>query len=217
MEMSADMIGFIKDWAVNIVMLVLFIVMTEMLLPGGKIKKYANLMTGTVLIIAIIDPFAGFFSKGFDFSASQTAAARTMDRNEIEKAGKLLEEEQVKQTTELYRRKIIEQIEQHAMEVEGVADAEADVIINEDHMSETFGEIKRIYISVGVDRAGERQTSSDSAPAVEKVGRIRIGNPQSRGDFGKTIDSRLEAQLADRIGQVFGVSRDNIVISQIQR
>jgi stage III sporulation protein AF len=217
MEVADDLIGFIKNWAVNIVILVLFIVMTEMLLPSGRIKKYANLITGTVLIIAIIDPLMGLIGKNFDFSVSQTAAAMTMDKKEIEKAGKLLEEEQVKQTTELYRKKIIEQIEHHSREVEGVVDAKADVIINEDYESETFGEIKRIYVEAEIDRPGGQQPSSADIPAVEKVGMIRIGDREIREDQSTVDDSRLEAELADRIEYIFGVSRDNIIISQIQR
>jgi stage III sporulation protein AF len=234
------MLGFIKDWTVNIVMMVLFVVIVEMLLPRGRMKKYVNLLTGTILIIVIIEPLTGLFGQNFDFSAAQTAAAGNIDRREIEKASKLLEEEQLRQTTELYRRRIIEQITQSAKEVEGVKDAQADVIINEDHDSEYFGEIKRIYITVymrgnaGADtKAG---SNGDSKPAsmdstasrkddsaregtikVDRIESIRTGGMDG-DDSGSTVyDAGLERRLTERIGEIFGVETGSIIVKQIQR
>ncbi len=233
------MLDFIKEWTVNIVMLVLFIVIIEMLLPRGKMKKYVNLLTGTILIIVIIEPITGLFGKDFDFTASQTAAASNIDKKEIEKAGKLLEEEQLRQTIELYRSRVIEQIAQSAREVEGVKDAQADIIINEDHESEYFGEIKRIYINAVVentakegssDAAGGNKEGKDSV-AVKKVESIKVGGHTGSDpgsvidDSGSVIDDSgsviydagLGERLTSRIGEVFGVDKEKIIIKQIQR
>ena len=140
------MLEFLKAWAINIVTIVLFVVMIEILLPRSKMKKYVSLLTSTILMIAIINPIIGLFGQKFDFSLSQMSTARNLDKREIENASKLLEEEQIKQTIELYRNRITEQISQSAREVEGVKDAQADIIINEDYESANFGEIKRVYI-----------------------------------------------------------------------
>lgn len=235
------MLDFLKEWTINIVMLVLFIVIIEMLLPRGKMKKYVNLLTGTILIIVIIEPITGLFGRNFDFTAAQTASAGNIDKKEIEKAGKLFEEEQLKQTTELYRSRIIEQIVQHAMEVEGVEDAQADVIINDDPESEYFGEIKRIYINAVLDgkdtaragsgSSGNGKTASNegtasgggvsigrkSSIAVEKVGSIKTGGSAGDDSESAVYDAGLNRRLTDRIEEVFGVEKDNIVIKQIQR
>jgi len=240
------MIGFIKDWAVNIVTLVLLITMMEMLLPKGKIKKYINLMTGTILIIAIVEPVIGLFGKGFDFTASQAASAMNLDRREIEKISSMIEEEQVKQTVVLYRNRLIDQIERQVQEVDGVIDAKADIIINEDYNSESFGKIKRIYIQVytrndgkgGQNEPGASGTVSDDGslvpnedggpsdaidiPVVDKIEKIRVWNKRSHTSEDKAgMDdadfSVLKSRLADRVEDVFGVSRDNIIISHLQR
>lgn len=244
--MVIEMIGFIKNWAINIVTLVLFITMMEMLLPKGRVKKYINLLTGTILIIAIVEPLTGIWGKGFDFSASQTMSAMNMDRIEIEKTGHMLEQEQIRQTVALYRGRIIEQIERQAREVEGVLDAEADVIINEDYNSESFGEIKRIYIQVYTEGGnngqsagspenrgtsdGDRLSETDgmgksasiNTSVINKIGKIRVGNRNSdisddRTNMGDADSSNLKTRITDRIEGVFGVSRDNIIISQLQR
>ena len=129
------MVDFIRQWIVNIVTLVLFIVLIEMLLPSGKMKKYAGLVTGTILIIAIISPLLGLFGKNFDFAALQTMSSNTLDKLQVEKDSKLLEKKQMEQIVEVYRTKIIEQLEENAKEVEGVGQVKADVIFNEDYQS----------------------------------------------------------------------------------
>ncbi len=215
------MTDFFKNWTINIVMLALFIVIIEMLLPGGKMKKYVGLLTGTILIIAIIEPIIGLFGKSFDFSAAQTTTAGIISRKEIEQAGKLLEEEQLRQTVELYRGRIIEQIEYFAAEVDGVADAQADIIINEDPDSENFGQIKRIYINAVLD-IGEQAGESNSAGGrtaikIEKIGSINTGGAV-REDSGSTVyDQGLERRLSERISEVFGVGKENIIIKQMKR
>jgi stage III sporulation protein AF len=244
------MLDFLKDWTINIVMLVLFIVIIEMLLPKGKMKKYVNLLTGTILIIVIIEPITGLFGKNFDFAASQAMASGNIDKKEIEKAGKLLEEEQLKQTLELYRKRIIEQITLSAEEVEGVKEAQADVIINEDPGSEYFGEIKRIYINAvmeGKDQDADGSTADmksaskggtapdgedtntgsipsekddigkEAAITVERVENIKVGGLTWNDPDSVVYDAGLNRRLSDRIGEVFGVESENIIIKQIQR
>lgn len=230
------MLEFIKSWSVNIVVLVMFIVISEMLLPKGRMKKYVNLVTGTILVIAIIEPVTGLFGKPFDFSHYQTAAAGRIDKKEIEAASIMFEEEQIKQTVRLYRDRLIEQIEYQAREVEGVKDAKADVILNEDHDSPLFGEIKRIYIEAEVggepeDRSGQddrggsvasgksRSANGEkpdpvSIPGIREIDRIKVGN-QVNLPVEKVIDMKVEEKLSERIENVFGISREQIIITQV--
>ena len=152
---------FIKQWVIQIVALVLFIVMVEMLLPTGKMKKYVGLVTGTILIISIISPLIPLLGKNYDFTAIQTTNSNAFDKLQVGKDSKLLEDEQMKQIVEVYRKKIIEQLEQNAKEIDGVDQVKADIIFNEDFNSETFGEIKRAYLEI---------TTIDKTPGAAGTG-----------------------------------------------
>ena len=44
------MIEFIKNWVVNTVTIVMLIILIEMLIPSGKMKKIVNLVTGFILV-----------------------------------------------------------------------------------------------------------------------------------------------------------------------
>jgi stage III sporulation protein AF len=233
------MIEFIRQWVINIVTLVLFIVIVEMLLPGGKMKKYISLVTGTILIIVIINPLIGLTGKKFDFTASQTKNSGLLEKAQIKKEGKNLEQAQLNQIVEVYRKNIIDQLEQNAEEIDGVKDARADVIINEDYQSAAFGEIKRAYISITADDNKYKGGPDSSAPGsgrevkdssaagtkeggngngvvpVEKVQTVKIGSATSGGQTSGRCDPKLRGLLEERISRVFGVERQNIVITQV--
>jgi stage III sporulation protein AF len=245
------MIEFTKQWVINIVALVLFIVMFEMLLPTGKMKKYINLITGTILIIAIISPLTGFLGKNADLTALQVSNSNNLDRLQVEKESKILEKEQMKQIVDVYRTKIIEQLEQNAEEVEGIKRAYADVIFNEDYNSKNFGEIKRAYIEIipesesandnkggSSSKAAAGDSSSQAAigdsstqeaisvdsvsvegdSSLKPVGQVRkvnIGDKTDTGGILENCDPSIKKKLEERINGVFGISSDNIVISQV--
>lgn len=221
------MIDFTKQWVINIVTLVLFIVMFEMLLPTGRMKKYVGLVTGTILIIAIISPLISLLDRNIDFMALQTSNSNALDRLQVEKESKLLEEEQMKQIVEVYRQKIIEQLEQNAKEVDGVKQAKADIIFNEDYNSKTFGEIKRAYLEItpeggdssptGGDGSSKRGDSSPETKPVARVEQVTVREIKKSQPTYENCDPILKKRLEERIGQVFGMKSENIIISQMKR
>lgn len=231
------MMDFVKQWVINIIVLVLFIVMFEMLLPSGKMKKVVGLVTGTILIIAIISPLVNLLGQKVDFTALQTSNSNVLDRMQVEKESKLLEEEQMKQIVEVYRLKIIEQMEQNAEEVDGVKQAKADIIFNEDYKSKTFGEIKRAYLEITLAEGTEgsygdvssgdikgdvssedtERDGSGEVKAVSRVEQVKVGTVKKSQMPYENCDPVLKKRLEEKIGQVFGINSENIVISQMKR
>lgn len=205
------MLGFLKDWIMNITALVLFLVVIEILMPSGRMKKYCSLVTGVILIIAIINPFLKFFNGNFNLEDIQTASSNTIDRLEIEKNSKLLKDEEMKQITEVYRKKIIRQIEDSARKSREVADAKGDVIINEDYNSEAFGEIKQVYLEITT--SGE----AEGIKPVVKVDQVKIGEEKQNETEDNNVEPKLKKQLEDSISSLFSLDRDNIIISRLKK
>jgi stage III sporulation protein AF len=220
------MTDFIRQWVINIVALVLFIVIIEMLLPKGKMKKYASIATGTIMIITIISPLLELSGKDFSFVGAQAAGNNMISRIEIENNSRLMEQEQMEQIIEVYRADIIEQIEHNAQEVEGVRDVKADIIINEDAQSEDFGMIRRAYLSITLEEGDSSPEEGDGSPGTTRIKAIKVGQV---GDVGgvsgikrSQTDERdcpmmLKRKLQERIGTVFGISSENIIITKNAR
>lgn len=216
------MLEYIKQWILNIVSLVLFIVILEMLLPKGKMRKYAGLVTGTILVIAIVSPLTGLFDRKFDFVAAQTVSGNMLGKTQALNDSAILEKEQMAQIVEVYRLNIIEQIEHNAKEIEGVKEARADIIFNEDYDSPAFGEIKRVYLEITPDGAEEGVGKNEGMDPggrentnIEKVKIGRIGNTEAAEKKLATegIAPELRKTIEDRISGVFGVAKENIIIA----
>jgi len=213
------MLELFRSWVINIVILLLLIVLLEMIMPPGSLKKYINLVTGFILIIAIISPILKYFGSGTVPSVMINLESNAMDRKIIGLDSRLLEKEQARQITEVYRNKIIRQLENSSLEVEGVTSARADVIINEDYESDSFGEIKRAYIEV------RSQKESSISSEMEKI-RVVLGDSDYESELSgdETADgeknavksssqSETEEKLKEKISSIYGIDKDSIIIS----
>lgn len=209
------MIEFLKDWCLNIATLVIFIVLLEMLLPSGKMKKMINLVSGLILVIALINPVLGLLQRGIDLKAYQMSNSNFIDKKEIMVNSQVLKEEQTKQIINLYRDKIIGQLEDLVKDINGISDVKADVIINEDYSDEKFGEVKRVYLELKV---GEAEDNANSIKPVKRVDKITVGkvkNQEAEEVPSKEIDKELKKQIESKIENVLNIQKENIVISLV--
>lgn len=204
------MLSFFKDWVMNIVTLAMVMVIIEMLVPSGRMKKYVSLATGSVLVIAIINPIVGALGKDLRLEDFQLISSNMLDRAEIAQNSKQLEEEQMSRIAEVYRRKVVGQLEELARRESGDEDARADIIINDDYSSEMFGEIKRVYIYIG-DKAEE---ASKGIPRIRKIEIKRGEDTGEAGRIAEDVEPELKRRLEGRIQELFGVESENIVITR---
>ncbi len=206
------MIDFLKNWSLNIVTVVLFIVVLEMLLPSGKMKKMVNLVSGLILVIVLINPVLGLLEKGVDLKAYQMANSNFIDKKEIMVNSEVLKEEQTRQITNVYRNKVIGQLESMVKEVKGVFDVKADVIINEDYSSENFGEVKKVYLTLELGSNDDKK----GVKPVKKIDKVKIETKktgESNENSEKGIDKGLRAHIEDKIEKLLNIHKENILIS----
>lgn len=203
------MIDQLRIWVINIVTLTIIIVLLEILVPKGKIKKFVNLASGFILIIAIINPMVGVIREGFDFKEIQTSSSNLIDKKDIEYSGKILKEAQMKQIVSTYRNKLIKQLEDSTKEIKGIEQVSADVIINEDYNSEHFGEIKRIILNI------KTSDKPSDIKQVVKVERIEISKEDKPETGNKQLDKEVRSQIENKLSKMFEMKREDIVINSM--
>ena len=204
------MIDFLRSWILNIVSLVIFIILIEMFIPSGKTKKFVNLISGFILLIAIINPLMGLFQKGIDLKEFSITSSNILDKKVIEENSKVLEDRQMKQIAEVYRKKVIKQLEGITKDIGEIENAQADIIINEDYKSESFGDIERVYFNISL------KEKNDGVKPVAKIEKIVVdGRDIVKEDNSedKKLDSKLRKQLEDRVNKLFGVESDSVIIT----
>jgi stage III sporulation protein AF len=211
-------VEFLKHWVLNIIALVMLIVLLEIIIPSGKTKKFVHLISGFILIIAIISPLLDLLAGDISVKDFEISTRYFIDRKEIEKKSRVLEDKHMKQITELYRKKIIEQIEQGAKQIDGIVHADGDVIINEDYKSSSFGEIKRVYLHVKL----EPEEQGDRPVTEIKTEKIKI---EGRGSSGKDNEDKekmsgkeeknnvIKEKVEDKISETLAIQKENIAVT----
>ena len=91
------MLDFLKDWIINIVTISLILILFEMIIPTGKIKKIINLVSGFILLIVIINPFIELKNQNYRLSETTISDSFYIDKKEVENSSKFLKENQIKQ------------------------------------------------------------------------------------------------------------------------
>lgn len=209
---------FLRGWIINIVTISIILILFEILVPTGKTKKIISLVSGFVLLIAVINPFLTLKDKGFDLSEASLSDSFYIDRKEIEAGSKLLEETQMKQISEVYKKKLTGRIQEEANKIEGVSESWVQVEINEDSSSEKFGEINKITIEI---KKGGKQAGSTKIEPVASVKKVDIKSPLTRRDDGlKTEavdpeDKRLAEQIKKNLNKSLEIDQENIVVRVI--
>ncbi len=70
----------LKDWVINICIVVFFVTAVEMILPDNKMKKYAKLVLGLIIISVLMKPIIKIFDKNYDIDTYASRAAETLSK-----------------------------------------------------------------------------------------------------------------------------------------
>ena len=67
------------------------------------------------------------------------------------------------------------------------------------------------------DTSMEAAKEDNSVKPVSQIKKVNVGNGSGTSEIAEDCDPALKKRLEDRISGVFGISSDNIVISQINK
>jgi|GEM_PF-841685 len=209
------MLEFLRSWIINIVIISIALILFEIVVPSGKIKKIITLVSGFVLLIAVITPFLQLKNKNIDLNEAILSHSFYIDKKEIETGSKLLEETQAKQISAVYKNKLTTRIEEETNKLEGISDAKVTVQINEDYNSDKFGEITKI--TVEIKKAKKKKEETEIEPVV-KVEKIQIKTPfgqkkeNSELKFIEPEDKRLAELVKQSLNKALEINKDSIEV-----
>lgn len=173
------MIEFIRNWVIQVLVTVIFMILVDMILPNNNFKKYAKLVTGLIVMITIITPVFKLFDRGIDVEETISDYITQFEDKESSMDRKKIEEEMNKKTVETYKEKLKSTIQQSIYNKTGEKYTVTDVDIVEDTGSYNFSEVKNITIMKSpvegsvrtVDRVviGKENTKEDKAPIDKNV------------------------------------------------
>lgn len=206
---------FLRSWIINIVTISIILILFEIIVPTGKIKKIINLVSGFILLIAVINPFLTLKNQDFKLTQQAVSDSVYIDKKEIEASSRVMEKKQMKQISEVYKRKLAERIKEETDKIEGVSAANVRVEINEDYESEKFGEINKVYIEL---KKGEKKSDSVNINSIITVKKIEIDSSTKNTDkqVNEELDSetgKLSELVKKSLNKTMEIAMENIIIS----
>jgi len=202
------MIEFLRDWTINIVIMVVFVSFLQIILPSSNMKRYLNMIIGLLIIIVLINPFIKFISKDIDIerevftNLSRSNSDRTYESNEYSK----LQNEQI---VGIYKDKLKREIYEIVESKSEYQVLNLSIDILEDIDSEDFGSITRIEILMG-EMAEERKEESENIK-VEDVKPVSIDikdtSVATKGTISKDCD-----KVQNVIAEYYRIPKENISV-----
>lgn len=161
----------IKEWALLVAACAILAELCSMLMPEGQSRKTGMLVLGLVMVFALVLPMGDFYSllQEVDFSYET-------ERTQITEQLESFTEGQMMEVTKEYKQRLTEYMCQLVNAVEGVGEAQVDFVMEEDYEKETYGIVKRVYVTAyGLSEQVEAtQTPNSGFSQMAPIERIEI-------------------------------------------
>lgn len=80
------MVNFLKSWCEEIIVSCIIIVIIEMLVPNGSLKKYIQIVAGIYIVFVILNPILNRdFINNLEFNVLETSTSQMVSENDIVK------------------------------------------------------------------------------------------------------------------------------------
>ncbi|QNU65515.1 stage III sporulation protein AF [Ruminiclostridium herbifermentans] len=217
------MLLFLKDWIINIVTITVILILFEIIIPTGKIKKIINLVSGFILLIVIINPFIALRNQNYTLREDIISDSFYIDKKELENSSKLLNDTQMKQIAGIYKKKLINKIQAETEEIEGVVALKVDVQINEDYNSDSFGEVNRVYLEMQKNKKQDKDEKTADSIKIKPVSVVNVEiNSQSENAKTKASNqinennSKIAEQVKDNLNRALEINKDLIFVTILE-
>lgn len=142
------MIEILSKWVSNIIILIIFIVAVEILIPSAKFKKHIRLVTGIVLIIAIVNPIVTILNKNYSLDQVAINSFNEFDQIEMSNQAKLYENFKNQEILNIYENNLKDKIKEQILKINGIKEVYVNINIDK---NVKLGEILGIDLKVQME------------------------------------------------------------------
>ena len=160
----------LKNWVLNIATVSVLMVILDLLMPEGKMRKFTQLVSGFVIMFVMINPLLQLLNKGVEVTSAGWGDEVYLLNSSFKYTTETLKEGQKEQVLDLYRDMLIADIENRLESHKQINKVEVDVVLNENDTSDKYGEIRRLYIKLLLDGNIE-QTEKDIQNILNEIQR----------------------------------------------
>ncbi|NLM43065.1 MAG: stage III sporulation protein AF [Clostridiales bacterium] len=203
------MIDFLRNWIINIVIVTIFVIITDVILPEGSIKKYVKVIIGTFILITIIKPFTDIKNISDDFYKSYKETSIVLNGEKELIDTEVLNSYQKLKAIEIYESRLKEQIISAVSYKTSLDKTNIDVIldINTNYESNKYGMINNVLVIMNME---------DKNSQIEKIKNVEIGNRENviyKEETEYTFNEKKSTEdVKTLLGDILNIGKDNIQV-----
>ena len=218
------------SWVSDILFFLIFITVTENLLPGKKYHSYVRLCAGMILILLVLKPVIGGFHLEDQITRYFEAAAFQQETEDLSRKILGIEEERLSRVIDNYEQVVEADVDAMAREM-GITPVETRVIIERDRESRAYGSVVGIRMEVegaGEERDGAVQAVNPIEPVSVILGEEEKkegeADPEKAGSRDSALDGepgvgtetgdgdRMFEQFRRKVGSYYGLETGKVEI-----
>lgn len=162
------MIEFLKNWILNIVVIIFFVAFIEIMLPKSNMKRYINMILGLLIILVLINPIIKFMSSDIDI---EREVFKNMSKEIFINNKENLDyiETQNRNIIEIYKNKLKNEIKD-LIELDGrYKIVKTNILIEENSKLDNYGEIKEIEIYLDINTNDNKSSMNIKVDDIDKI------------------------------------------------
>lgn len=203
------LIELLRPWVINIVVITIFVIITDIILPEGSIKQYVRVIIGIFVLLAIIQPLINIKNIRFDFEKSYLETSIKLDNKSHINEKEVLSTYQKDKALELYKSKLIEQIITAVSYKKSIDKKNIEVIlnINKDKKSSEFGLLNDVQVIIC---PGEEMSQ------IGKIKKVKIGNDEKviyKEEKEYNLNEKTSSdEICEMLSKMLGIDKNKIQV-----
>jgi len=202
------MLDVLSSWIKQIILVVMFTTVVDFLMPNNRFLRYARVLLGLVVMMAIINPLLSFFHKGNYFSDYRLQYySQPVAQEDVLKRVESINETNNELTIKQYKNNLTSFITNHVSETGIFEVKDINLKILEQIGTNDFGKIENIQIILK-PVSGTVKAKKDIQKVSVKISGSDTNETKSEVNLTEYKDALLE--LKKYLQQQFGLPEKNI-------
>ncbi|AZR73546.1 stage III sporulation protein AF [Anoxybacter fermentans] len=189
------MIEILKDWVRDLVIIVIFASLVEMLLPNSSIRKYLKIVISFFIFLTVLNPILSLIDSDFDVFYPFEDVSTKKEQQFIQHKGEAIKQHNRKLAITAFKRQLQQQIQALILTQPEVEKADVEVQVTEK------GQIQSVQISLSIVEERKSDPKDSEIKPVKNV-EISIGSRKGSEEKKKILDVEKKERIREKIAKL---------------
>lgn len=190
----------ISVWIKNIILLVLFASFLELLLPSSSMQRFIRVIIGLLITLAILNPILDVIQNRWSTAQIPALSTNTANSQSVMNNANKVAGDREQLAFDTYKKELARQIRATTTAIEGIADAQVAVELENAQQGKFNGKVRALTIYV---KPGVNNSKGEIEPVV-------IGTTNSNETI--ELKPQLKTKILQTIYELYQISKENVEI-----